>query len=34
LVGVRKDLKAGMAKSEVEKKYGVALVGEKIVIKS
>lgn len=34
LDGVRKDLKAGMAKAEVEKKYGVALIGEKVVIES
>jgi len=32
LDGVRKDLKAGMGKTEVEKKYGVILEGERIVI--
>ena len=34
LDGVRKDLKAGIARAEVERKYGVIIEGEKVIIKS
>lgn len=34
LTGVRKDLKSGMGKAEVEKKYGVKLSGEKVILEA